>query len=474
MLDKLSLPVGKKIREFTVVKKLGIGGFGITYLVENSDGHKFVIKELFIRTEYACDRDIDGRVIVRDELIDMFRFALERFIDEAKVLQKLNHAAIVKVYDYFFENSTAYYLMEYLDGESLEDYVKEKGGLSKEDAIKTFFPIMEAVKEMHKFGLWHRDIKPANIMVCRGRSVLIDFGTVKVTDAKIFSINQDVSMFAAFSETFAAPEQLVDLNLTVDQRTDIYSLGCTLFYILTSKPICRGARVRFNGGKNFIKDQLKKYDFEYVFKDTIEKSMAIEKDNRPQSIDEMQKMLIEDTVSKPNPGYINTEIPNLPNSFWSNNWYYVVPLSIVFIIAIVLYANKNIGAGILFSLIFIGSIIGIIVKKNSKKHKSKKIIFTNVAPYGHSIEKELSIGEKYTLGRDTACDIVIPPEYHYVSREHLIIDCTSPDIRVYEVKNTQGTAIDSKRLEVGIEYNWNEGQTLLVVEPNCSYIWKYI
>lgn len=471
MSIQLGLPVGKSVGDYTIISELGVGGFGITYLVEDNDGNNFVIKELFIRTEYACSRDNSGRVVVREEMTEMFNFARDRFIDEATVLQKLNHAAIVQVYKHFFENETAYYVMEYLHGESLESYVKRHKGLSRDDTIRYLFPVLEAVKEMHKLGLWHRDIKPANIMITEGRSVLIDFGTVKVTDAKDFSLRQGDSMFAAFSETFAAPEQLVDLNLNVDSRTDIYSLGGVLFYMLTAKPICRGARVRFNAGNGYIRNQLSKYNFDDVFKTVIEKSMQIEQKHRPQSVNDMQEILIADTIPLPKPPIGG--LGGIKSVFWVNNWYFVVPIVVVAIIAFVLFVNNSVVGSALFTILLIGMSVALFIKNKSNKQMFKSGNITLI-PQFNDLNPIVLKKNTYILGRDFKCDIVIPDKYSYASREHLSIHCDGFCLKIKELKVTQGTYINNKQLEPYKEYDWKEGEYLTIVDGSCQYRWEYI
>lgn len=471
MKHSISLLAGAKIGTYTIVKELGSGGFGITYLVQDYRGKKFVIKELFIKTDHVCNREKNGNVLVQEKSIDMFEFALKRFVDEAKILEKLHHPSIVKVYNHFFENSTAYYVMEYLHGESLEDYVKSKGRLSEDETIKYIFPILEAVKEMHKLGLWHRDIKPANIMISRDRSVLIDFGTVKVTDAKIFSIVRKKSLFAPYSKTFAAPEQKEDLNLTVDHRTDIYSLGATLFYMLTGKLIGSGIQERFDGGKDYIKNKLSVYSFSSTFKDAIEKSMEIKKEDRFEVIEEMQETLIGQTNPNRKP---LSPTPTENPGFLAKNWYLILPMGIVLIIAFVLYFNGSGGGFFVFLFIALGG--GLLLKnsdtQNKNKLKAKAFKLIDNSKNGSYIFMDKH--KTYTVGRDPSCDIVISPVHNYVSRKHLQIFCSSSSLVVCELKATQGTYINGRKLEPNRDYKWEEGEVLSLVNSDCTYVWEYV
>lgn len=476
MSNSLSLKPGRSIGGYTIIKQLGSGGFGITYLVKDGQGEKFVIKELFISTGHVCSREANGNVLVEEKSIDMFKFALSRFKNEAEILQKLDHLAIVKVYKHFSENSTVYYVMEYLQGQSLEDHVKSVGKLSKNETIKYIFPILEAVKEMHKFGLWHRDIKPANIMITEGRSVLIDFGTVKVTDSQVFSVDQGKSMFAAYSKTYAAPEQKEELGLTVDHRTDIYSLGATLFYMIMGKPICSGMEERFYGGNEYIKNKLENYSFSSVLKDVIEKSMEIDKKDRPQSIAKMQEMLVEPTYPHRNPEPPGPFYKGEGDStFLKRNWYLMLPITIMLIISFVLYSSGSTGGGLFFVLLSAVMAIVIMIRSvganNKNKFNGKNIRLS--FQYGDRKSIILQKDKTYTLGRDIDSDIVVSPQLNYVSRKHLNIYCSDSGIFVRELKVTQGTYIEGRRLDTNRDYKWEKGEVLMLVNNDCTYVWEY-
>ena len=218
---------------YRIEKVLGQGGFGITYLgVQTSLDDKVAIKEFFMKD--LCNRDADtshvsvGSVGSR-ELVDGFR---RKFIKEARNIRKLKHGNIVSIIDVFEENGTAYYVMEYLDGGNLKDFVEKNGALDEAVAVAYVGQLASALEKVHSNGLLHLDIKPANVMLNEsGEAVLIDFGISKHYDE---GGAQTSSGLVGTSEGYAPLEQYEAASLkTFTPATDIYALGATLFFLLT-------------------------------------------------------------------------------------------------------------------------------------------------------------------------------------------------------------------------------------------------
>ena len=148
-------------------KRIGAGGFGITYLAMDLVLERSVaIKEFFMNDAMYRTKAYAVTVsTINEAQEEMYKASRKKFEREAKILAKLkNMAGIVQVYDFFLENGTSYIAMEYLEGKTLGDYVKEKGGcLSLEEAERILFPIMKSLNKIHKEGILHRDISPDNI-----------------------------------------------------------------------------------------------------------------------------------------------------------------------------------------------------------------------------------------------------------------------------------------------------------------------
>lgn len=236
------LPVGSVLRsgkrEYRVEAVLGKGGFGITYKVSAMEqvGQipvrvEFAMKEFFMD---GCLRDASGKVSTADtkgEAAD----GLKDFISEARRLNSLCGQClnIVPVDEVFEANGTACYVMEFLDGGSLADYVKKHGALSVGAAKKILKPVADAVAFLHSNRITHLDIKPGNIMFrSNGEPVLIDFGLAKHYDRRGNATTTVRTL--AYSAGFSPAEQYVGLK-QFSPQSDVYALAATFANMLTGK-----------------------------------------------------------------------------------------------------------------------------------------------------------------------------------------------------------------------------------------------
>ena len=177
--------------KYRIVKTLGQGGFGITYkakmkleaqgaigkLVVESD---VAIKEFFIKSECERNKKSNSVTVSSIKKAGIIKDYHEKFIKEANNLSKFNHDNIVKVIDIFEENSTAYFVMEYIDGESLDSIVEKRGAMSELQAKEVIGQLAKAVDYIHRNKFVHYDIKPANVMLSSTNKIkLIDFGLSK-------------------------------------------------------------------------------------------------------------------------------------------------------------------------------------------------------------------------------------------------------------------------------------------------------
>ena len=273
----LALPLGTKLfgGKYTVGKVLGQGGFGITYMgADTLLSRPVAIKELFPE---GCQRNGTTVQPTRIPASD-FSYMKQRFLDEARLLASLNHPGIVRVYDFFEENNTAYMVMEYLRGKSLGKLVGERGGaLSEQEAVGYILKVCEALEVVHKAGYLHRDIKPDNIIVCEdGRVVLVDFGA-----ARAFMAGKTGRMTVILTPGFAPLEQYAE-QAKRGAYTDIYALGATLYYLLTGQvPV--SAADRFSGVELRSVREINPRVSEVV-SEAVMKAMAMRVDERPQSV----------------------------------------------------------------------------------------------------------------------------------------------------------------------------------------------
>lgn len=204
---------------YHVQKKIGGGGMGDVYLAKDT----------------LLDRDVALKVLTPNQQSGEFR---ERFIIEAKTSAKLHHDNIVTVYSFGEINGRIYLAMEYIPGINLR--VKEKNGpLSIEETLSYAIQLSAALEHIHQKGIVHRDIKPSNVIIMDdGTAKIIDLGLAKDIGLKKNNESEtDLTQTGVTLGTFdyISPEQARD-SRNVDIRSDIYSLGCTMFFMLTASP----------------------------------------------------------------------------------------------------------------------------------------------------------------------------------------------------------------------------------------------
>lgn len=230
-MDTGTLPAGRLLKNGTyrIERVLGQGGFGITYLALHIALEKqVVVKEFFMRG-YSI-RKADNTVGVQSlGEIDYHKYK-DKFLEEARLLAKFEHnACIVDVTDHFEENNTAYFVMTYIKGSNLTQYAQLKGGkITEQEAIRVVKELAVALREMHSKSVLHRDLKPDNILIGdSGKIFLIDFGA-----AREF-ISQEATQHSVLLTPGYAPIEQYDNFAQRGSFTDIYSLGATLYRVLT-------------------------------------------------------------------------------------------------------------------------------------------------------------------------------------------------------------------------------------------------
>ena len=221
------LPTGTQLDTYQIEKVLGVGGFGVTYLVRELNlGKLYAIKELMpegIAVRQAGDTTVKARSAGVQEDFDATR---RYFISEARILAGMKHPAVVSVHRLMEANGTCYMVMDYVEGETLGDFLKKRGGKlqSKEVFEQIFFPLMDGLEVLHGKEIIHRDIKPGNIMVQPdGLPVLLDFGAATQTQTKTMTITQMLSAgYSPFEQYTSRAKQ--------GPYTDIYALGATMYH----------------------------------------------------------------------------------------------------------------------------------------------------------------------------------------------------------------------------------------------------
>lgn len=267
--------------KYTIKKVLGQGGFGITYLAEQAMlDRQVAIKEFFLK-DY-CERDghtchVTLGTQSNKETADRF---LQKFIKEARTISRLHHPGIIEIYDIFMENNTAYYVMEYIEGESLGDIVKSRGALPEKEALRYIRETAEALAYIHSRNINHLDIKPNNLMLRRreGKIVVIDFGVSKQYDE---NTNESTTTTPVGISLGYSPAEQYQKNgvSTFSPQSDIYSLGATLYKLLTGVTPPEAIEVARMNGKLQIKTSISKST-----KNAITKALQFHTEDRPQTV----------------------------------------------------------------------------------------------------------------------------------------------------------------------------------------------
>ncbi len=237
-----SLPDGFQLAEFTVIKRIGEGGFSIVYLAQDTSLDSRVAIKEYMPSSLAS-RSTDLSVSVKsDRYLETFDAGMKSFINEAKLLRQFEHASVVKVYRFFESNGTAYMVMPFYEGRTLKQILKEMGGPPDEAWLKSLLlPVMDALELIHSHQCFHRDIAPDNIMILGdGRPLLIDFGAARRV---IGDMTQ--ALTAILKPGFAPIEQYADIpGIRQGAWTDVYALAGVIYYALIGKaPVPSVARV---------------------------------------------------------------------------------------------------------------------------------------------------------------------------------------------------------------------------------------
>lgn len=297
--------------KYRIVRVLGQGGFGITYLAEHTMLDKLVAIKEFFPKEY-CDRNENSShlTVGTKNSIEIVKVLKAKFIKEAKNISKLNHQNIITIHDIFQENDTAYYVMEYVKGKSLSQIIIERGALSERMAIDYISKTAGAVSYMHSLKMNHLDLKPANIMVRASddEPILIDFGLSKQYDA---SGGQTSTTPIGISHGFAPIEQYRPGGVsTFSPQTDIYALGATLFNLISASVPPHYSEILEDG-----LPELPTHVSQRVA-DAVEHAMEIKKNKRPATIKDFIGELGGFATTK---SYQETSKENADNTIIPNN-----------------------------------------------------------------------------------------------------------------------------------------------------------
>lgn len=229
------LPGTELANRYVIGKVLGEGSFGITYIGwDKLLDVRIAVKEYFphdlVRRDTICASDNNVYLYKREEQVNYDSY-IKKFVNEARCLAKFNHVKeIVSVLDFFYENNTAYIVMQYIDGVSVKEYVQTHGKMSAKQVLEKMRPVLNALNRVHEMNIIHRDLSPDNIMIRKnGNLVLIDFGA-----AKVRNIDSGRMITLILKKGFSPAEQY-NAKSKFAEYTDIYAICASMYYMMTGQ-----------------------------------------------------------------------------------------------------------------------------------------------------------------------------------------------------------------------------------------------
>jgi serine/threonine protein kinase/Tol biopolymer transport system component len=299
---KNALPVGYQLGEYTFESVLGHGGFGITYLAQDTAlGAQVAIKE-YLPHQFALRDSKTGVVLPnpsRDAVRD-YHWGLKNFVKEARALAQFKHPHIVRVLRFLEANGTAYMVMEYEKGESLSQNLKHNGPrLDETQLLRVFIPILNGLHAVHEANMLHLDIKPENIYLrADGSPMLIDFGS-----ARQAIIDTGHADRVALTHGFAPVEQYPDKGKP-GPWTDVYAVGATMYRCVTGKRPDSAldryqAQLKYQVDPMQSASQLVKKRYSPNLLSCVDWAMQVQPKDRPQSARELQDALMGKRAGRP-------------------------------------------------------------------------------------------------------------------------------------------------------------------------------
>jgi serine/threonine protein kinase len=274
--------------QYLIGKVLGQGGFGITYLGLDLILHKKVAIKEFLPSMLATrGEDKTSVVPFSGSQEQFFQQGLQSFIGEARSVAHFSrNVNIVNVNNYFEANNTGYMVMDYLEGVPLSGLVVKRGGaLPLREAFSILFPILEALGEVHKMGIYHRDISPQNIIITTNSiPVLIDFGAARQIIGE-----QSYSLDVVLKHGYSPLEQYTSRG-KIGPWSDVYACGATLYYMITGK-VPPPSVDRVDKDELVQPSQIDGLRISEELDDALLTALAVRSSDRYQSVDEFKRAL---------------------------------------------------------------------------------------------------------------------------------------------------------------------------------------
>lgn len=303
--SSVALQPGFELHWYRIERVLGKGAFGITYLAHDINLDREVAIKEYLPGQFSVRNNDLTVTPTSDEHRADFEWGLKRFISEARTLTRFEHPNLVRVFSVFEMNNTAYMVMNYEVGKSLQQVLKSRKTLSESEIMKILLPLMDGLVVMHEQGFIHRDIKPGNIfMRGDGSPVLLDFGSARQTRATAGRESDNETqqtLTTLVSPGYAPIEQYGTQRDRQGPWTDIYGLGATVYRAITgTMPVAAVDR-----GEAIVHDNKDPYlplrevygnRYSDDFLAAIDHALAFKAQDRPQNIAMWRKEFVSGEV----------------------------------------------------------------------------------------------------------------------------------------------------------------------------------
>jgi serine/threonine protein kinase len=294
------LPVGTQLRDYEITGLIGEGGFGIVYLAyDHSLERRVAIKE-YMPSSMAARVNASMTVVVKSERHqETFKAGLKSFVNEAKLLARFDHTALVKVYRFWEEHGTAYMVMPFYEGPTLKAALASMGRPPDEAALRTWLhPLLDALGTMHAAQCYHRDIAPDNILLTATGPLLLDFGAARRVIGDMTH-----ALTVVLKPGYAPIEQYGDVaTMTQGAWTDLYALACVVYFAVTGK-------VPMSSVERLMDDRLEPLSrlaagrYSPSFLGAIDAALAVRPQDRPQSEAQFRELLDGPGAAAPRSGF---------------------------------------------------------------------------------------------------------------------------------------------------------------------------
>jgi serine/threonine protein kinase len=305
---------GYQLQNYRIRKVLSCGGFSIVYLAHDENDVPVAIKE-YLPSSLALRRQGDALPAIAEENLATFRYGMKCFFEEGKSLAGLAHTNVLRVLNFFRANETAYMVMRYERGRTLQEHIAHRRGSIKEEFIRRVFTLLlNGLREVHTNKLLHLDIKPSNIYIRNdGSPLLIDFGAARQTLTE-----EATRLSPMYTPGYAPPEQYRKREL-LGPWSDIYSVGASMYACLAEA--APAAADRRMGRDNHIPAS-KRWDGRYSkpLLETIDWCLRLDHLERPQSVLALQKVLLRerDPIVSAVPAVMNLRGMMMKLAAWRN------------------------------------------------------------------------------------------------------------------------------------------------------------